>query len=152
VPHAELRNQKDWNPEWSRRGRAFPAYAALRSLGRAGIADLVERCCVYAERLVEGIGRLPGAEIVAQPVINQGLVRFLAADGEHDRATDEVIAAIQAKGIAWFGGATRHGRRVMRISVCSWRTTDKDIERTLASIGEVLAERRAAGAACRLAG
>jgi glutamate/tyrosine decarboxylase-like PLP-dependent enzyme len=152
VPHAGLRNQKDWNPEWSRRGRAFPAYAALRSLGRAGIADLVERCCVHAERLVEGIGRLPGAEIAARPIINQGLVRFLAIDGEHDRATDEVIAAIQAKGVAWFGGATWRGRRVMRISVCNWRTTDEDVERTLASVAEVLAERCAAGAGFRLAG
>jgi glutamate/tyrosine decarboxylase-like PLP-dependent enzyme len=141
VPHTELRNQKDFNPEWSRRGRGFPAYAAIRALGRAGIADLVERCCAHTQRLVHGIGRLPGAEIVAEPVINQGLVRFLGRDGNHDRATDEVIARIQAGGVAWFGGATWNGRRVMRISVCNWLTSDHDIERTLRSVADVLVER-----------
>lgn len=142
VPRAELRNQKDFNPEWSRRGRGFPAYAAVRSLGRSGIAALVERCCAHADRLVAGIGRLPGAEIVARPIINQGLVRFLAADGDHDRATNDVIGRIQAKGVAWFGGATWKGRRVMRISVCNWLTTDEDIARTLESVAEALADDR----------
>jgi glutamate/tyrosine decarboxylase-like PLP-dependent enzyme len=142
IPHDELRNQKDWNPEWSRRGRGFPVYAALRALGRVGIAEIVERCCAHAERLVTGIGGLPGAEIVAAPVINQGLVRFLAPDGDHggdhDRATDAVIRRIQAKGVAWFGGATWRGMRVMRISVCNWLTTDDDIDQTLASVREAL--------------
>jgi glutamate/tyrosine decarboxylase-like PLP-dependent enzyme len=141
MPREELRNQKDFNPEWSRRGRAFPAYAAIRALGRAGIAQLVERCCEHARRLVHGIGQLPGAEIVAEPVINQGLVRFLGPAGDHDRATDEVIARIQAQGVAWFGGATWHGRRVMRISVCNWLTSGHDIDRTIASVASVLAER-----------
>lgn len=95
-----------------------------------------------ADRLVRGIDRLPGAEIVARPIINQGLVRFLSADGDHDRATDEVIGRIQAKGVAWFGGATWRGRRVVRISVCNWLTTDDDITATLASVAEVLAERQ----------
>src|SRR5262249_24228225 len=140
VPHAELRNQKDFNPEWSRRARAFPAYAAIRSLGRAGIASLVERCCAHARRLVGGIGRLPAAEIVAEPVINQGLVRFLGPDGTQDRAPDEVIARIRAQGVAWFGGATWNGRRVMRISVCNWLTSEQDIDRALESVAEVLAE------------
>jgi glutamate/tyrosine decarboxylase-like PLP-dependent enzyme len=141
IPHEELRNQKDWNPEWSRRGRGFPVYAALRALGRAGIAEMVERCCAHAERLVTGIGRLPGAEVVAAPTINQGLVRFLARDGNHDRFTDEVIRRIQAAGVAWFGGATWLGMRVMRVSVCNWRTTEDDIERTIASVREALAAR-----------
>jgi len=142
VPLAKLRNQKDWNPEWSRRGRGFPVYAAIRALGRAGIGEIVERCCAHAERLVSGIGQLAGAEIVAAPVINQGLVRFLAADGNHDRATDDVIRRIQAKGVTWFGGATWRSIRVMRVSVCNWLTTDSDIEQALASIGEALAEAR----------
>jgi len=142
VPRERLRNQKDWNPEWSRRGRGFPVYAAIRALGRAGIGEIVERCCAHAGRLVGGIGQLAGAEIVAAPVINQGLVRFLAADGDHDRATDDVIRRIQAKGVAWFGGATWRGIRVMRVSVCNWLTTDSDIEQALASIGEALAEAR----------
>lgn len=140
MPVETLRNQKDWNPEWSRRGRGFPAYAALRALGRAGIADIVERSCAHAIRLVAGIGALPGAEIVARPVINQGLVRFLASDGDHDRRTDAVIRRIQAEGTAWFGGATWRGLRVMRISVCSWATTDTDVERTIAAVRQVLAD------------
>src|SRR5205814_1727677 len=117
VPTEELRNQKDWNPEWSRRGRGFAAYAAIRALGRAGIAEIVERCCAHATRLVAGIGELAGAEIVARPIINQGLVRFLGRDGDHDRRTDEVIRRIQAKGVAWFGGTTWRGMRVMRVSL-----------------------------------
>ena len=88
-----------------------------------------------------GAGRLPGAEVVAAPVINQGLVRFLGPDGNHDRATDEVIRAIQRKGVAWFGGATWNGMRVMRISVCNWSTTDRDIEQAVASVADVLRER-----------
>ena len=143
IPQEGLRNQKDWNPEWSRRGRGFPAYAALRMLGRSGIGEIVERCCAHAARLVEGIGCLPGAEIVAAPTINQGLVRFLAEDGNHDRATDDVIRRIQAEGIAWFGGATWRGMRVMRISVCNWSTSDDDIDQALASVRRVLAARRA---------
>jgi glutamate/tyrosine decarboxylase-like PLP-dependent enzyme len=143
IPHEELRNQKDWNPEWSRRARGFAVYAAMRALGRTGIGEIVDRCCAHAARLVEGIGGLSGAEIVAAPTINQGLVRFLAEDGDHDRMTDDVIRRIQRAGIAWFGGATWRGMRVMRISVCSWMTTDDDIERTLASVREALATARA---------
>ena len=140
IPHEELRNQKDWNPEWSRRGRGFPVYAAMRALGRSGIAELVDRCCAHAARLVGRIGRLPNAEVVAAPTINQGLVRFLSRNGDHDGFTDEVIRRIQAKGVAWFGGATWRGMRVMRISVCNWRTTDDDIDRTLATIREALTD------------
>jgi glutamate/tyrosine decarboxylase-like PLP-dependent enzyme len=142
VPREELRNQKDWNPEWSRRGRGFPVYAAIRALGRSGIGSIIDGCCAHAERLVKGIGQLPGAEVVAAPVINQGLVRFLSSDGDHDRVTDDVIRRLQAKGVAWFGGATWRGMRVMRVSVCNWLTTDCDIEQALASVSEVLTERR----------
>jgi glutamate/tyrosine decarboxylase-like PLP-dependent enzyme len=142
VPREELRNQKDWNPEWSRRGRGFPAYAAIRALGRSGIGEIVDRCCVHAERLVKGIGELPGTEVVAAPIINQGLVRFLSDDGNHDRFTDEVIRRIQAQGVAWFGGATWRGIRVMRVSVCNGATTDHDIEQTLASVRKALAAAR----------
>jgi glutamate/tyrosine decarboxylase-like PLP-dependent enzyme len=139
IPREGLRNQKDWNPEWSRRGRAFPVYAAMRALGRTGIAEIVDRCCVHADRLVRGIGALSGAEIIAAPTINQGLVRFLAKDGNHDRFTDAVIHRIQAQGVAWFGGVTWRGMRVMRISVSNFRTTDQDIDRTIASVEEALA-------------
>lgn len=141
VPIEDLRNQKDWNPEWSRRGRGFAAYAALRHLGTEGLCDLVERCCSHASRLVEGIAALEGAEALARPVINQGLVRFLAPDGDHDRRTDEVITQLQNSGEVWFGGVTWQGRRAMRISVCNWLTSDQDIERTIRIVQTVLAKR-----------
>jgi glutamate/tyrosine decarboxylase-like PLP-dependent enzyme len=134
VPVEAVRNQKDWNPEWSRRSRGFAAYAAIRALGRSGIADIVDRCSAHATRLTEGIGGLPGAEIVARPVINQGLVRFLGPDGDHDRQTDAVIKRIQDGGAAWFGGATWRGMRVMRISVCNWATTDRDVDAAIAAV------------------
>ncbi len=140
IKVGDARDQVDWNPEWSRRARGFPVYAAIRSLGRRGIAALVERCCQHAHRLVTEIGALPGAEIVAAPQINQGLVRFLSRDGDHDRRTDAIIEAIRAKGVAWFGGTTWHDKRVMRVSVCNWRTTDRDVDRTIDSVREVLAE------------
>jgi glutamate/tyrosine decarboxylase-like PLP-dependent enzyme len=133
-PVDAVRNQKDWNPEWSRRGRGFAAYAAIRALGRSGIAAIVDRCCAHATRLTEGIGGLAGADIVARPTINQGLVRFLSPDGKHDRQTDAVITRIQADGVAWFGGATWRGMRVMRISVCNWLTTEHDVDAAIASV------------------
>jgi glutamate/tyrosine decarboxylase-like PLP-dependent enzyme len=140
VPVEELRNQKDWNPEWSRRGRGFTAYAAIRALGRVGIADIVDRCCAHADRLVRSIGALPASEVVASPVINQGLVRFLANDGDHDRRTERVIARIQAKGVAWFGGAMWRGKRVMRVSVCNWLTSERDTDRAIATVRAAAAE------------
>jgi glutamate/tyrosine decarboxylase-like PLP-dependent enzyme len=140
---ADARDQIDWNPEWSRRARGFPTYAALRQLGRDGVAALVERCCKHAHSLVTGIGCLPGAEVVWEPTINQGLVRFLdanpnATEQDHDRRTDEVIAMILAKGEAFFGGTMWRGRRAMRVSVCCWQTSEKDVDRVVASVADVL--------------
>lgn len=133
------RDQIDWNPEWSRRARGFSTYAAIRQLGRRGIAEIVERCCDYARALTLGIGQLPGAEVLWTPVINQGLVRFLdPAGADHDRRTDEVIAAIQAGGEAYFGGVTWRGRRAMRISVCNWLTTEAGVERVVAAFARIL--------------
>jgi len=134
---ADARDQIDWNPDWSRRARGFATYAALRELGRAGIADLVERCCAHAMALVDGLRNVRGIRIVSEPIINQGLVRFLgedASDAENDARTDAVIAAVNAGGEAFFSGSTWHGRRVMRISVCNWRTSDADIERAIVAI------------------
>jgi len=139
VPTEAVRNQKDWNPEWSRRGRGFPLYAAFRALGRQGIAEIVDRCTAHAERLVREIGSLPGAAIAAAPVINQGLVRFVSKEGDHDKFTDRIIGRIQQDGVAWFGGATWRGMRVMRVSVSNWRTTDEDVDRTIDSVRKVLA-------------
>lgn len=149
LTHVEqARDQIDWNPEWSRRARGFPTYAALRQLGRHGVADLVERCCRHARALVAGIGNLPGAEVLWEPIINQGLVRFLdnkpqATDADHDRQTDEVIALIAATGEAFFGGTTWHERRAMRVSVCNWQTSAADVERVIAAVSNVLRCERA---------
>jgi glutamate/tyrosine decarboxylase-like PLP-dependent enzyme len=141
-PDGEGRDQMNWNPEWSRRPRGVVAYAALRSLGREGIARIVEECCRLAERLVQGIGSLTGAEILAPARMNQGLVRFLGEDGDHDRRTDAVIEAIRAEGTAWFGGTNWNGKRAMRISVCNFRTTDRDVDLTLDAVARVLRETR----------
>jgi glutamate/tyrosine decarboxylase-like PLP-dependent enzyme len=138
APEGDARDQKSWNPEWSRRGRGFAVYAAIRSLGRQGIAEIVDRCCRCAARLVAEIGALPGVEVLAEPVLNQGLVRFMDPAGDHDRRTEEVIRRIQAAGVAWFGPTTWRGRRAMRISVVSWRTSDGDVDRTVASVRAVL--------------
>lgn len=138
------RDQIDWNPEFSRRARGFAVYAALRELGREGVGQLVERTCRHAQAIVAGVGALPGAEMVAAPQLNQGLVRFLspaagAGETDHDRRTDQVIAAINAGGEAFFGGVTWRGRRCMRVSVCNWRTTEDDVSRTIEAARAALA-------------
>lgn len=130
----DVRHSIDWTPEWSRRGRSVPTYAALRSLGRRGLSELVERSCEHARRLIAGIGALEGAEIVAEPVINQGIVRFVGKDGDHDRRTDEVVARLQQSGVVWFGGSNFKGRRVMRAPVLSWRTTSEDVDRAIEAV------------------
>jgi glutamate/tyrosine decarboxylase-like PLP-dependent enzyme len=137
MPQDADRMSMDWNPEWSRRARATPVYAAIRSLGRNGIAALVERCSEHCTRLVSGIGALDGAEVVVAPTINQGLVRF-GDDARTDAATD----ALRAEGTAWFGNATWNGRRVMRVSVTGWNTTAADVDRTIATVRRVLATTR----------
>jgi glutamate/tyrosine decarboxylase-like PLP-dependent enzyme len=133
------RDQIDWNPEWSRRARGFSTYAAIRQLGRRGIAEIVERCCDHARALTLGIGGLAGAEILWTPVINQGLVRFLDPQGhDHDRRTDDIITRVQASGEAYFGGVTWRGQRAMRISVSNWITTEGDVGRVIAAVASAL--------------
>jgi aromatic-L-amino-acid decarboxylase len=137
------REQIDWNPEFSRRARGFAVYAALRELGREGLADLVDRTCRHAQAIVDGIGALPGAERVTGSELNQGLVRFLTPGGgeaDHDRRTDAVIAAINATGEAFFGGVTWQGHRCMRVSACNWRTTDADVARAIEAARVALSE------------
>lgn len=143
LPAGAGRDELDWNPEFSRRARAFPVYAALRELGREGLAALVERLCRHAQALASRLGALPGAEVVASSGFNQALVRFLApgravTDGDHDRRTDAVIAAINASGEAFFGGVTWRGRRAMRVSVCNWRTSEADLDRAVAAVQRAL--------------
>ena len=144
LTHAdEGRDELDWTPEHSRRARGFATYAALRELGRAGISDLVARCCRHAHDIVTRIGALPNARVICVPQINQGLVRFYdprpgATEEDHDKRTDEVMAAINATGEAFFTGTTWKGRRCMRVSVSSWRTTADDVDRAVAAAERAL--------------
>ena len=136
---ADGRDAIDWTPEWSRRGRGVATYAALRQLGRTGVAQLIERCCHYARRMVTEMGALPGAELLWEPAINQGLLRFRDPHGADDDAwTERVTARVVASGEAYFGATTWRGKRAMRVSVCNWRTTDDDVERAIAAVSGVL--------------
>jgi glutamate/tyrosine decarboxylase-like PLP-dependent enzyme len=140
---ADARDQLDWNPEHSRRARGFATYAALRELGRSGVAGLVDRCCEHAHALVVRIGSLPSAEVLWEPTLNQGLVRFLdqrpgAVDADHDARTEQVMAGILKSGEAFFTGTTWRGRRVMRVSVCNWQTSADDVERIVRAVAGVL--------------
>jgi glutamate/tyrosine decarboxylase-like PLP-dependent enzyme len=122
------REPVDWTPEHSRRARGFTVYAALRSLGREGVADLVDRTCARARELADGLARLPGVEILNEVVLNQVLVRF-----DDDETTDATLAAVQASGEAWMAGTVWDGRRAIRLSVSCWRTDESDVERTVAA-------------------
>jgi glutamate/tyrosine decarboxylase-like PLP-dependent enzyme len=133
LPVSETRQPVDYTPELSRRARGVEVWAALRSLGRAGLADLVERNCRYAARLADGL-RAAGYEILNEVVLNQVLVSF----GD-DAATSNVIAGIQDEGTCWCGGTVWQGRAAMRISVSSWATTEADIDRSLAAMLRVAA-------------
>lgn len=125
----------DWVPEASRRGRAVSVWAALAHLGRSGVAAMVEGCCDLAARFAERLGGHDGVEIVNDVVLNQVLVRFLGdAEGDSDRLTDEVTRRLQAEGTCWAGGSTWKGRRVLRLSVSNWSTTEEDIDRSADAI------------------
>ena len=132
----DARDQIDWNPEWSRRARGVPVYAALKELGRSGVEAMVDRCCGFCADIVRGIGALPGVEIIAAPTLNQGLLRFTrkgADDAENDAHTDAVMRRINATGEAFFSGTTWRGRRAMRVSVVNWRTNATDVDRAIAA-------------------
>ena len=123
-----VRDQVDWVPEFSRRARGFAVYAALRSLGRNGLAELVERTCDCARRFADGIVKLPGTELVNDVVLNQVLFRF-----ETDEQTDDALRRVQDAGDVWMSGTTWNGRRAIRISVSNWQTTDEEIDLALGS-------------------
>ena len=128
------RDEMDWNPEFSRRARGFPVYAALRSLGRSGVTDLVDRCCAHARRFAEAFVREPGVEVLNDVVLNQVLVRFVDPGGDHDARTRAVVKEVQEDGTCWLGGTTWQGKAAMRISVSNWSTTTEDVERSVAAI------------------
>jgi glutamate/tyrosine decarboxylase-like PLP-dependent enzyme len=123
-----VRDQMDWTPEFSRRARGFTVYAAIRSLGRRGIAELVERTCAHARRFADELAALPGFELLNDVVLNQVLFRF-----ESDERTDEVVRRVQESGEAWLSGTVWDGRRAIRISVSNWQTSDDDVSRTVAA-------------------
>jgi glutamate/tyrosine decarboxylase-like PLP-dependent enzyme len=137
---AETTTQRDpheFVPEESRRARAVPVYAALRSLGRQGLASLVERSCDHARRFAQGL-LAAGFEVLNEVVLNQVLVAF----GDAER-TLRTIAAIQREGTCWCGSSVWHGRTAMRISVSNWSTTTEDVERSLDAMVRVAQENAA---------
>ena len=134
LAQGEAREPFHYTPEMSRRGRGVEVWAALRSLGRSGVADLIERTCRHAARFAEGLAAA-GYAILNDVVINQVMVNF----GD-DEKTRRVIHAVQQDGTCWCGGTVWHGRAAMRISVSSWATTEADVERSLAAILRLAAE------------
>jgi len=124
----DTREPSHYTPELSRRARGVEIWAALRSLGRAGLADLIGRNCRYARRFGEGLTRA-GYRVLNEVALNQVLVSF----GDAER-TRRVIAAVQREGTCWCGGTEWQGHSAMRISVSSWATTEEDVERSLQAI------------------
>jgi glutamate/tyrosine decarboxylase-like PLP-dependent enzyme len=120
--------------ESSRRARGFAVWAALRSLGRSGVADLIDRCCAHARRFADSLGAVNGVDVMNDVVLNQVLVRF----GDDER-TARVIAGVQADGTCWMGGTTWHGMHLMRIAVSNWSTTEADVDRSVDAILRIAA-------------
>ena len=128
--HAEEggpRDQVDWTPEFSRRARGFAVYAAIRSLGRSGIAAMIERCCDHAAGFAREI-QATGAEVLNEVVLNQVLFRY-----ETDERTLEILRRVQESGEAWMSGTVWQERQAIRLSVSNWQTSDADVDRTLAA-------------------
>jgi glutamate/tyrosine decarboxylase-like PLP-dependent enzyme len=131
APYLQVGNTREpwqYTPDFSRRARGIEVWAALKSLGRKGLADLIERTCRHAARFAQGL-RDAGFEVLNDVTVNQVLVSF--GDAE---TTRRVIAAFQADGTCWAGGSVWRGKTVMRISVSSWATTEPDVERSLAAM------------------
>jgi glutamate/tyrosine decarboxylase-like PLP-dependent enzyme len=140
APYLTVGSQREpshYTPELSRRARGVEVWAALRSLGRAGLADLVERTCRHAARFAEGLAGA-GYKVLNEVVLNQALVSF----GDR-QITERVIARIQADGTCWCGGTVWQGHHAMRISVSSWATAEEDVERSLAAIVRIANEEAA---------
>jgi glutamate/tyrosine decarboxylase-like PLP-dependent enzyme len=134
--HAEgdERDSMDWNPEFSRRARAFTVYTAIRHLGHKGLSETIDRCCDHALRFAELLGAEEDIEILNDVVLNQVLVRFLAPDGQHDAKTRAVVRGVQQEGTCWMSGTQWRNTAAMRISVSNWSTSEDDVERSVAAI------------------
>jgi glutamate/tyrosine decarboxylase-like PLP-dependent enzyme len=122
------RDELEWTPEFSRRGRGLAVWAALRSLGRHGVVEMIDRCCVMARRFAEQLSETPGVTVRNDVVLNQVLVGF-----EGVPASD-VITAVQAEGTCWPSGTIWHGENLMRISVSNWQTVAEDVDRSVQAI------------------
>lgn len=129
-----VREPLDWTPEFSRRARAIPVYAALRSLARSGVAELVERLCACADRFATELDAVPGIDVLAHE-LNQVLVRL----HPDEQLTDRIVHELQRDGTCWTSATTWHEQRCMRISVSNWRTTHEDVERSVEAITRVRA-------------
>jgi glutamate/tyrosine decarboxylase-like PLP-dependent enzyme len=127
-----VRDGFDWAPEFSRRARVIPVYAALRSLGRSGVAQIVQRGCRLARIAAAGLSAIPGVEVLNEVVLNQVLFRF--AD---DATTDAVLAEAQLGGDVWLSGTKVDGRSAIRLSVSNWQTDEGDIERVIQAFSGV---------------
>jgi glutamate/tyrosine decarboxylase-like PLP-dependent enzyme len=139
------RDGSDWVPESSRRARAIPVYAALRSLGRTGVAELIGRCCELAQRMAGRLAREAGAEILNDVVLNQVIAIFPAADGaKTDALTKAVIERTRQDGVCWVGPSQYGGRVVMRISISNWSTTERDVNLSVEAIARAAMECRGA--------
>jgi glutamate/tyrosine decarboxylase-like PLP-dependent enzyme len=134
LPASDGREPFQTVPEMSRRMRAAPIYAALRSLGREGLAGMIERCCALARRLAASMEALEGVEVLNEVVLNQVLVRF-----RDDETTTRVVEAVQREGTAWVGGTVWRGRAAVRVSVSNWSTTERDIGLLVESFERALA-------------
>jgi glutamate/tyrosine decarboxylase-like PLP-dependent enzyme len=132
------RDNYNWVPESSRRARGFAVLAALGSLGRSGLVDMIERDCALGRRMAEHLRTAPGARVLNDVVLNQVLVRFDGADPSDEDAGDirtrAIIAAVQRDGTCWLGGTTWQGHAAMRVSVTNWQTTEADIDRSADAI------------------
>ena len=129
AAHAE-RDNFEFVPDFSRRGRSIPVYATLRHLGRSGVADLVDRSCDQARLFAKLLGSEKGVEVLNDVVLNQVLVRF----SDSDDVTREVVKAVQEEGTCWLGGTTWQGKGAMRLSLSNWSTTDEDVVRSAKAI------------------
>jgi glutamate/tyrosine decarboxylase-like PLP-dependent enzyme len=127
------RDAVDWVPEFSRRARGVPVYAALRALGRDGIEDLVDRCCARARQMATLLAAQDGVQVLNDVVLNQVLVRF----DDDDDTTRAVVAGVQQEGSCWLSGTTWHGLAAMRISVSNWGTSEDDARRSVEAIVRV---------------
>jgi glutamate/tyrosine decarboxylase-like PLP-dependent enzyme len=128
------RDPMDWNPEFSRRARGVGVYATLRSLGRDGVTELVDRVVRLAARFAEALQASGSAVVVNDVVSNQLLVRWLADDGDSAAALERVLSGVRVEGTAFFSATTYRGERLMRISVSDWATDERDVDRVVEAL------------------